>query len=64
MNPQSVAIFGGEWADEVVRQLRRCRYQGKVWRVHPRARSVEGAVSFSAIGELPHAPDAAIVAVR
>lgn len=64
MNPQSVAIFGGEWADEVVRQLRRCRYQGKVWRVHPRARSVEGAVSFTAIDELPHAPDAAFVAVR
>ncbi len=64
MNPRSVAVFGGEWADEVVRQLRRSDYQGEVWRVHPRARSVEGAAVFTAIDELPHAPDAAFVAVR
>ena len=64
MNPRSVAIFGGEWADEVVRQLRRSDYKGEVWRVHPRARSVEGAEVFTAIEELPHAPDAAFVAVR
>lgn len=63
--PRSIAVVGGgAWCSEVVRQLDRMEFDGKVWPVHPTAQTVAGKNTFPSVQALPAAPDAAFVGVN
>jgi acyl-CoA synthetase (NDP forming) len=64
LRPRSIAVFGGKFATEVVRQCLKIGYGGAVWPVHPRETSVAGVKAFRSVADLPAAPDAAFVAVN
>lgn len=61
--PRHIAVFGGSWAAEAVRQSRRIGFQGEIWPVHPRHETVEGLRCYRNVAELPGAPDASFIAV-
>lgn len=61
--PRHIAVFGGSWAVEAVRQSRRIGFQGEIWPVHPRHETVEGLRCYRSVAELPEAPDASFIAV-
>ena len=62
--PQSMAVFGGQWAGAVVRQCRNLGFSGNIWPVHPTHETVEGLTCFKSIEELPAAPDASFIGVN
>ncbi len=64
LRPRSIAVFGGKQAQEVVRQCRKIGYPGRIWLVHPRLESFDGAEIVRSVAELPEAPDAAFIAVN
>lgn len=64
LNPQSIAVFGGEWAGSVVRQSRKLGFTGEIWPVHPSHSKVEGHACFASVEDLPAAPDASFVGVN
>jgi acyl-CoA synthetase (NDP forming) len=64
LRPRSIAVFGGKWALEVVRQCRKIGFGGAVWPVHPDKAEVEGYPCFRSVADLPAAPDAAFVGVN
>ncbi len=64
LKPQSIAVFGGGWAEEVVRQCHRIGYQGEIWPVHPDKAAIEGHHCYRSLAELPGVPDAAFVAIN
>ncbi len=61
--PRHIAVFGGDWAAEAVRQSRRIGFRGEIWPVHPRHETVEGLRCYRSVAELPEAPDASFIAV-
>lgn len=61
--PRHIAVFGGDWAVEAVRQSRRIGFKGEIWPVHPRHDTVEGLPCYRSVAELPEAPDAGFIAV-
>ena len=64
LRPRSVAVLGGAWAREVIRQLVKIGYDGAIWPVHPEKREIEGLPAYPSIDALPSAPDAAFVGVN
>jgi len=64
LRPQSIAVLGGDWAREVIRQLQRFGYAGAPWPVHPHKREVEGLAAFPSLAALPAAPDAVFLGVN
>ena len=64
LRPDTIAVFGGLEAGEVIRQCDRMGYQGEIWPVHPTRAEIEGRACFRSVAELPGAPDAAFVGVN
>ena len=64
LRPRSIAVVGGRSAAEVIKQCERLGFHGDLWPVHPTRGDVAGRPAFGSIAELPHAPDAAFVAVN
>lgn len=64
LNPKSIALFGGAWAENVIRQLQKSRYAGEIWPVHPKRDAICGIPCFKDISELPSPPDASFVGVN
>ena len=64
IRPRSVAIFGGSWAREVIRQIRRMGFAGDIWPVHPDKSEIEGLPAYPSIAALPTAPDASFIGVN
>ncbi len=64
LNPQSIAVFGGEWAGSVVQQSRKLGFTGEIWPVHPNRTSVEGHPCFAKVEDLPGLPDASFIGVN
>jgi len=64
LNPKSIALFGGAWAENVIQQLQKSGYAGKVWPVHPKRDTICGIPCFKDISELPDPPDASFVGVN
>ena len=62
-SPQSIAVFGGKAAAEVIRQCRKLGFAGDIWPVHPTRHEMEGLPCFADVASLPAAPDAAFIAV-
>ncbi len=64
LNPKSIALFGGAWAENVIVQLQKSGYAGEIWPVHPKRKNICGIKCFSDISELPSPPDASFVGVN
>jgi len=64
LNPKSIALFGGSWAENVIEQLQKSGYQGDIWPVHPTRNEIRGIACFSHISQLPCAPDAGFIGVN
>ncbi len=64
MRPRSLAVFGGTWAEAVVRQSRALGFDGDIWPIHPSRDDFCGLSCHRSIEELPRAPDAAFVGVN
>jgi acyl-CoA synthetase (NDP forming) len=64
--PESVAIIGasrtpGKSGYNVVENLRRLGYAGRIYPVNPRAREVLGIQAYPDIGNVPEAPELAVI---
>ena len=64
LQPASIAVFGGWWAERVVGQCRKIGYPGEVWPVHPRRQEIGGLRCYEGIDQLPSPPDASFIAVN
>ena len=65
LDPASVAVIGGgAWCAEVVAQVRKMGFQGPVWLVHHKGRTVPGAQTVARIEDLPEPPDVAFVGIN
>lgn len=64
LRPASIAVFGGSWAEEVIRQCQKFGYNGDIWPVHPRHKKIQGLRVYRTVEELPGAPDAAFIGVN
>jgi len=64
LKPESIAIFGGSWAANVIEQLLKSGYQGQIWPVHPKRDSILGVACYANISDLPSSPDAAFIGVN
>jgi len=64
LNPESIAVFGGGVAEELVRQCDRLGFSGEVWPVHPKKTEVGGHKVYRSVADLPGSPDAAYVGVN
>jgi acyl-CoA synthetase (NDP forming) len=64
LRPRSIAVFGGGWAENVVRECVKIGFDGPVWPVHPTRESMAGVPCLRSIDHLPAAPDAAFIGVN
>lgn len=64
LRPRSVALFGGVWAENVIAQLLKSGFAGKIWPVHPTRASILGVPCVADLADLPEPPDAAFVGVN
>jgi len=64
LKPQTIAIFGGAQAQEVIRQSDRMGYKGEIWPVHPKKTEILGRKVYRSVKDLPDSPDAAYVGVN
>jgi len=68
LEARSVAVVGASERPEassgfVVRNLLACNFSGQVWPVHPSAGSIFGLPAVPRLADLPHRPDAVVIAV-
>ena len=63
-NPKTIAIYGGGWGENVITQLKKMSFGGKIWPVHPYKKSVAGIKCFKNTMELPSGPDASFIGVN
>ncbi|MEM7277936.1 MAG: acetate--CoA ligase family protein, partial [Pseudomonadota bacterium] len=62
LNPQSIAVIGGESAAIVVEQCRAIGYSGNIYTVNPRRTDIAGINCVSSVSELETVPDVSFVA--
>jgi acetyl-CoA synthetase len=58
-----MAVFGGRFAEAVIRQSERIGFAGDIWPVNPARTQIAGRPCFSDVESLPQAPDASFIAV-
>ncbi len=63
LRPRHIAVVGGRYAEEVIRQCRRTGFAGALWPVNPGRREMGGLACFASIEALPEAPDATFIGV-
>ena len=63
LRPRSIAVIGGREAEEVIRQCALLQFQGDIWPVNGKRRSMEGRPCFARLEDLPAPPDAAFIAI-
>jgi acetate---CoA ligase (ADP-forming) len=64
LRPQSIAVLGGSWAENVIEQCEKMGFQGKVWPVHPIKEEIGGLRAYASLADLPGIPDATFVGVN
>ena len=64
LHPRSVAVLGGQWAQNVVVQLERIGFSGAVYPVHPTRTHIAGRRCWPSLEALPEPPDATFVGVN
>jgi len=62
LQPKTVAVFGGNSAVKVVRQLQAIGFAGEIWAVSPTRSEIGGVRCVNSISELAGVPDASFVA--
>lgn len=62
--PKTIAVFGGNWAANVVEQCRKMGFSGEVWPVHPSRDEIAGVKCHRSVADLPGAPDASFIGVN
>ncbi|MFX1297408.1 MAG: CoA-binding protein [Promethearchaeota archaeon] len=65
-NPQSVVICGasdikGKFGNQIIRNLRNIRYQGKIYLVNPNRKEILGIQAYRSIKKLPEIPELGII---
>ena len=66
--PQSIVVIGASGdsskpGGRVFKNIQEQGYQGVLWAVNPKSPSILGLPTFKSIGELPEAPELAIIAI-
>ncbi|MEM7280453.1 MAG: acetate--CoA ligase family protein [Pseudomonadota bacterium] len=64
LRPKSIAVLGGVWARNVIRECNKMGYQGELWPIHPEHTSMEGVPCFNSLDDLPHPPDATFIGIN
>ena len=64
LEPRTIAVIGGDPAEQSILQSARLGFEGDMWPVHPTRGSMAGRPVYNSLDELPGAPDAAFVAVN
>lgn len=65
LHPSSIAVVGGgAWCAQMIVQLRKIGFSGRIDVVHPRAGVIAGIEAVGRVEDLPHAPDAVFVGVN
>jgi acetate---CoA ligase (ADP-forming) len=64
LRPKSIALFGGNWAVNVVAQLTKSGFSGDIWPVNPKRSDILGIPCFATIDDLPGVPDASFIGVN
>lgn len=64
LKPRHIAIMGGRWSEEVIRQCRKFGFGGAVWPVNPHRDELGGVRCFQSLEDLPQAPDAVFMGVN
>lgn len=62
LRPKTVAVFGGDSAEAVIRQCQAIGYAGEIWAVNPKRAEIAGIPCVASIEDLPGIPDASFVA--
>ncbi|MGD9702396.1 MAG: acetate--CoA ligase family protein [Acidimicrobiia bacterium] len=62
--PRSIAVVGGEPAEQVVRQCRLLGFDGTMWPVHPSRAELDGVRCLPSLDALPGVPDAVFLGVN
>jgi acetate---CoA ligase (ADP-forming) len=63
LRPKSIAVVGGRFAEEVIRQTRRLGFPGRIWAVNPKRESLAGVSCFPRLEDLPEPPDAVFLGI-
>ena len=64
LQPNTVALFGGRWAENVAYQIKDSNFSGEVWPVNPIRKSIAGYRCYKTTDELPGPIDAAFIGVN
>lgn len=64
LRPKSIAVFGGGWSENVIRQCLHMNFKGDIWPVHPSKKDIMGLPCYPSIESLPAAPDASFIGVN
>ena len=64
LRPQSIAVFGGREAANLIEQCDRMGFTGAIWPVHPYRDELAGHPCYRSVADLPAAPDAAFIGVN
>jgi acetate---CoA ligase (ADP-forming) len=63
LRPKSIAVVGGRFAENVIRQTRRIGFPGQIWAVNPKRESLAGVRCLPHLEDLPEPPDAVFLGV-
>src|SRR5919106_6235222 len=63
LRPKSIAVVGGRFAEEVIRQNRRLGFPGRIWAVNPNRESLAGVPCLARLEDVPEPPDAVFLGI-
>ena len=64
LRPKTIAVYGGGWSGNVIKELKKISFAGEIWAVHPTKKFLEGVKCYRSSFDLPSSPDAAFVGVN
>ena len=64
LRPKTIAVYGGGWSGNVIKELKKISFAGEIWAIHPTKKSIEGVKCYRSSFDLPASPDAAFVGVN
>ena len=64
LRPKTIAVYGGGWSGNVIRELKKISFSGELWAIHPTKKSIEGVKCYRSSFDLPASPDAAFAAAN
>ncbi len=63
VNPEHIAVIGGDEAAAVIEQCRKLRFAGEISAIHPSRSAIAGVDCHTSVRALHSAPDAAFIAI-